>query len=155
MKKSHVGIPIGEPVEEYLTKPYFDDDGVQVTSGIGRDGKEYPDPVPMAPPVGYDHPPDLVTMIRSMVRAEEFRRAVDAEGFETFDEADDFETEDDMEFFDKLTDYEKVFEVPTPAPEKAETPKIAAKVGGGEGAASPEQAAPTPAEKGSTGSSSS
>lgn len=146
MKKSHVGVPIGEAVEEYLVKPTFDEDGVQASSGIGLDGREYPDPVPMAPPVGYDAPPDIMQMIRSMVKSEQLRQRLEEEGFETFEEADDFELEDDP--LDALTPYEKIFEVPTPVPEKPLISNVTeGKGGGGEGGASPEKAPPPPAVK--------
>lgn len=92
---------------EYWLPPVFDGDGVQSSSGIGVDGKEYPDPVPMAPPIGYTAPPNIMDMIRSMVRSEELKRKLDAEGFETFEEADDFDIEDDP--LDPLTPYEKIF----------------------------------------------
>lgn len=92
---------------EYWLPPVFDADGVQASSGIGSDGKEYPDPVPMAPPVGYSAPPDLMTMIRSMIKSEEIRRKLDEDGFETFEEADDFDIEDDP--LDPMTAYEKIF----------------------------------------------
>lgn len=103
-----------EFVEEFLVKPVFDEDGVQASSGIGRDGKEYPDPVPTAPPIGYEQPMDLMTMIRTMIKSEELRRAAEEQGFETFDEADDFEVDDDPP--DPLTDYERVFEPPASPP---------------------------------------
>jgi len=103
------GHPVGDFVEEYLTKPTFDEDGVQVSSGIRADGKEIPDPVPMSPPVGLKPPEDLMTTIRRMVRHEEFIRAVDAEGFDTFEESEDYDVEDDHEWVDELTPYEAVF----------------------------------------------
>lgn len=109
MKDGHVGIPQGEFVEEYCTKPEFDQDGVQVSAGIGVDGKEYGDPVPMQPPVGYQSPPDILTLIRSMVRNEEFLAKLKSEDMETFEESDDFEIDDDPF---PMTDYEKVFYPP-------------------------------------------
>lgn len=107
-----------EFVEEYVTKPYFDADGVQVASGIKADGKEYPDPVPAAPPVGYQDPPDLMTTIRRMVHSELFNQAFADAGMETFEEADDFDIDDDP--MDPLTDYERVFDPadkPPPGPQ--------------------------------------
>lgn len=95
---------------EFWIPPVFDQDGVQASSGIGVDGKEYGDPVPMAPPVGFTAPPDLMSMIRRMVQAEDIRKAQDAAGFETFEEADDFDIEDDP--LDALTPYEKIFYPP-------------------------------------------
>lgn len=93
--------------QAFWVSPIFDEDGVQASSGIGTDGKEYPDPVPMAPPIGYTAPPDIMTMIRTMIRAEDFRKKLEDEGVETFEEADDFDIEDDP--LDPLTPYEKIF----------------------------------------------
>jgi hypothetical protein len=108
-----IGVPVSRHVEEFLIPARHDEDGVQISSAIGFDGKEYPDPVPMAPPVGYVPPPDVYAMVRSIVADERHRQAQEAEGFETFEEADDFVCDDD-EFFDKQTEYEKVFEPPAP-----------------------------------------
>lgn len=104
------------PELEYLTEPSFDVDGVQATSGIRADGKEDCDPVPVAPPVGYNAPPDLMTMIRTMIQSEALRHELAKQDFETFDEADDFEIEGDP--IDALTEYERVFE-PPPSPPAA------------------------------------
>lgn len=96
-----------------LVAATFDEDGVQVGSAIGSDGKEYPDPVPMEPPVGYNAPPDIMTLIRSMVRSQEVMRLQDLAGIDTEEEANDFDLEDDP--LDPLTPYEKVFEAPSGA----------------------------------------
>lgn len=117
-------------VEEFCTKPSYDEDGVQVSAGIGPDGKEYGDPVPMAPPVGFDNPPDLMTLIRTMVRSEQFLQRANQEDFDTFEEAGDFDVDDDP--FPPLTPYEALLVKPPedpppvkapaaePAPQKAE-----------------------------------
>lgn len=130
--KSHVGIPVEAPVEEYCVKPAWDEDGVQASSGIGVDGKEYPDPVPMAPPVGYNAPPDLMQLIRSMVRSEHLQRLADEQGFDTYEESDDFEVEDDP--LDPLTPYEKVFEPPPTVAAPSPVPEVSPNTGAGEGA---------------------
>lgn len=91
-----------------------DADGVQVSSGQDEFGRELPDPVPVAPPVGYTAPPSLADMIRRMVQNEFFNRAVEQEGFDTFEEGEDFEVEDDP--LDPHTAYEAVFDVPAKAP---------------------------------------
>lgn len=100
-------------VEEFCTKPTFDEDGVQVSSGIGKDGKEYPDPVPMAPPVGFSAPPDLMDMMRTMIRNESYQRRLDEEGFDTFEEAGDFDVDDDP--LPPLTVHEALFAPPPPS----------------------------------------
>lgn len=71
------------------------------------EGRELPDPTPMAPPIGFKKQPSMVEMIRNMVRSEELRRAAEAQGQESFDEADDFEVGDDV---DPSTPYEAEFE---------------------------------------------
>lgn len=136
--KSHVGVQIEPSVEEYCTKPEFDADGVQVSSGIGPDGKEYPDPVPMSAEIGYEPPPDLMTMIRTMVHSEAAKHVLQQAGIETIDEADDFDIEDDP--LDPLTPYEAVFmpKAPPPTVEKvpvpSPVPEPSQKVVQGEGA---------------------
>lgn len=96
-----------------------DEDGVvyQVSSTLSDDGRfELPDSVPMEPPLGYRAPPDLTTMIKTMVRNELFMQEVARAGYETFEESDDFDIEDDP--VDPLTPYEKVFEPPAKPPEE-------------------------------------
>lgn len=110
------GVPVGDFVEEFCTKPSYDEDGVQVSSSIGQDGKEYPDPTPMSPPVGLQPPEDLMSMIRRMVHNEEFNRLAAAEGFDSFEEAGDYDIEDDHEWVDELTPYEAVFYPPDEKP---------------------------------------
>lgn len=117
-KETFVGEVVGQSVEEYCTKPYFDSDGVQVASGIGVDGKEYPDPVPLSAPLGYQPPEDLMAMIRRMVHSEMAQTILQDAGIETIDEADDFEVEDDP--LDPLTEYERVFMPPASPPAAAE-----------------------------------
>ena len=103
-----------DEVRRFIIQPTYDEDGVQSAAGIGLDGKEYGDPLPMAPPVGYQQPPDLMQMIKSMIQSERFAQEVDAQGFDTPEEADDFDIEDDPS--DPLTPYEKHFEPPPAKP---------------------------------------
>lgn len=71
------------------------------------DGKEFLDPTPMAPPLGYKQQPSMVDHIRNMIRSEKLRQeALDA-GYETFEEADDFDVGDDI---DPHSPYEVDFE---------------------------------------------
>lgn len=147
------GVVIEPPIEEYCNKPTFDEDGVQVTSGIGKDGKEYPDPVPLAPPVDYVPPPDLMQMIRTMIHSERLKQEAEAAGWETFDEADDFDVEDDP--LDPLTDYERVFMPPAEpspvadggkrAPQEAATPPAPSAAGTPNTPGSPEAPVASPA----------
>lgn len=101
------------PEVQFVTEPTFDQDGVQATAGIDRYGREQVDSTPLAPPIGYSQPPDLMTMIRTMIQSEEIRRNLALEEFETFEESDDFDIPDDP--LDPHTPYEAVFDpVPTP-----------------------------------------
>jgi hypothetical protein len=120
----HVAIPLGPHIEEYLVKPAFDADGVQVSSGIGTDGREYPDPVPMSPPAGYEPPSDLMMMLEQLFRRG--KAVLEAAEIETEEDANDFDCEDDP--LDELTPYEKVFNPPPePAPPAKDiTPAAAA-----------------------------
>lgn len=82
-------------VEEFCTKPAYDEDGVQASAGIMADGKEYGDPTPMAPPVGFEAPPDLQEMMRQMIRNENYQRMLDEAGWDTEEEAADFDLDDE------------------------------------------------------------
>lgn len=75
---------------------------------INEQGHECPNPVPVAPPVGFVKQPSMVEHIRDMVRSELLRREVVSAGVESFDEADDFDMEDDP--IDPHTPYEKFFD---------------------------------------------
>ncbi|UDN67831.1 hypothetical protein [robinz microvirus RP_142] len=99
-----------QPLSNPWLDAQFDQDGVQSTSAIGSDGREYPDPIPTAPPVGYKTPPTIMDMIKSMIHSEQLNQKAQAEGFDTFDEAEDFDIEDDP--LDPHTEYEAVFDPP-------------------------------------------
>lgn len=75
-------------------------------------GKEFPNPVPMAPPLGFVPQPPLWETIRAMV-ARGMSEAAAAQEAETFEEADDFEVGDD---YDPESPYEEVFEPDQPWP---------------------------------------
>lgn len=79
------------------------------TKQIGKDGREYGDDTPIAPPVGYKRQPTMVEIIRSQVRDALLARDLAAQGVETFEEADDFEIGDD---YDPSTPYENDFDPP-------------------------------------------
>lgn len=136
-----------EFVEEFCTKPQWDEDGVQSSAGIGRDGKEYGDPVPIAPPVGFEAPPDLMEMMRTMIHNDAIQRRYDAEGFDTIDEAGDFDVDDDP--LPPLTIHEAILQTPVgppagsnPPPPPAADPQVSAEKGAGGGAGS--QTSPVP-----------
>lgn len=75
------------------------------------DGKEIPDPLPLAPPVGYVKRDSLAEQIRQMVLGERLAQEARAAGAETFDEADDFDVGDD---YDPTSPYEALFDPMTP-----------------------------------------
>lgn len=126
----------------------FDADGVQTVSGQNEKGQEVPDPVPVAPPVGYRRPPTLQENIQRMIRSEMLQQAAAAEGFDTFEEAEDFDIEDDP--VDAQTPYEAVFN-PPPTPPAPAVNKLTEKGAAGDGGLpksppeppAPESVAPT------------
>lgn len=67
---------------ELLEREYLTDQG------------EYPDPTPIAPPIGYKKQPSMVQIVREQIRAAHLARDLEAAGAETFEEADDFEVDD-------------------------------------------------------------
>lgn len=93
---------------------------------LNEQGQEIPDPVPLAPPIGYNPQPSMIDQVRDMVRMQLSLEA-DAAGVETFEDADDFEVGDDFEA-ERNSPYEEHFE-PTSARElrrratEAEKPK--------------------------------
>lgn len=58
-------------------------------------GQFVPDPVPMAPPVGYRKQPSMVELVRDMVRGEHLRREALEAGYESFEESEDFDMDDE------------------------------------------------------------
>lgn len=75
--------------EDYLRK--------MATVGIDADGFLIPDPVPLAPPIGYKRQPSMVEVVRNMVRSERLALEAELEGYETFEESEDFEVDDDFD----------------------------------------------------------
>ena len=78
----------------------------QITSGIGVDGLEYPDPIPLAPAV-LQPVETQGDMVMRMIQSARLREAAELEGFDTEEEADDFEIEDDP--LDPLTQWEEPY----------------------------------------------
>lgn len=70
-------------------------------------GRYYPDPTPIAPPVGYKRSPTIAEQLRAMVRSEHVRQAADQAGADTFEEADDFDVGDD---YDPRSPWEETFD---------------------------------------------
>lgn len=82
--------------------------GKRKEKGLSEDGSQfYPDPTPMAPPVGYVAQPSMFDIIRAQVRAELTRQGIER-GVESFEEADDFEVGEDYE---PDSPYEENFEL--------------------------------------------
>lgn len=71
------------------------------------EGGERPDPVPIAPPVGYKRQPSLVDNIRAMIREHAVAVALAGQEAESFEEADDFDVQDD---YDPHSPWEGEFE---------------------------------------------
>lgn len=70
-------------------------------------GLFYPDPTPIAPPVGYVRSPTIAEQIRTMVRSEALKHHADTQGMDTFEEADDFIIGDD---YDPRSPWEEQFD---------------------------------------------
>lgn len=72
-----------------------------------RNGVEYPDPTPVAPPVGFIKQPTLAETMRQMIRSEELKKYARESGAETFEESEDFDVGDD---FDPMSPHEELFD---------------------------------------------
>lgn len=96
-------------LEEYLRQPRMVS---QQDMNHDKYGREIPDPVPMAPPVGYTPPFSMVAHLKEIVRRELSEVAASQE-LETYEDADDFDIEDDP--IDPHTPYEAVFDPPPPS----------------------------------------
>lgn len=104
MSEKRYRVPFVLPLKEYFAK--------LAARRLTEDGREIPDPVPMAPPIGYIKQPSMVEHIRSMVRSEQLRMAAEAGGAETFEEADDFDIgEDELPGTPWEADFEPVSEL--------------------------------------------
>lgn len=64
-----------------------------LAKGLGPEGF-MPDPVPIAPPIGYKRQPTMVEIVRNAVRSERLKLEAEIAGFETFDESEDFDVGD-------------------------------------------------------------
>lgn len=99
---------------DMLERGLVDQNGVAIKAEI-RDGKEYGDPTPMAPPAHIGRAESNAEMIRRMIQNELSSRA-SMEGYESFEEAEDFDIDDDPA--DPHTPYEAVFDPPPKPPIK-------------------------------------
>lgn len=59
------------------------------------DGREIPDPTPLAPPLGYEPRQSMFDRMREMIRSEQLALMAERDGKETFAEANDFGDDDD------------------------------------------------------------
>lgn len=59
------------------------------------EGRELPDPVPLAPPVGWHANPSMFETMRQMIRSEAVRAYAEAQGDETFEDAQDFDVDEE------------------------------------------------------------
>nr|QJB20443.1 MAG: hypothetical protein [Microvirus sp.] len=67
-----------------------------LAKGIGPDGL-IPDPVPIAPPIGYKRQPSMTEIVRNAVRSERLALEAQLAGFETFEESEDFDVGDEFD----------------------------------------------------------
>lgn len=85
-------------MKEMFHKVRFNPDTGEVASKqVSKDGFEYLDDTPMAPPVGYKRQPSMFDIIREQVHMAKFQADLAAAGYETFEESDDFDIGDDYE----------------------------------------------------------
>ena len=54
-----------------------------------------PDPVPIAPPIGYKKQPSMVELIRAAVQGERLQLEAKLAGYETLEESEDFDIDDE------------------------------------------------------------
>lgn len=92
--------------------------------GRHKVGKEYPNPEPLAPPIGWVPQKPIHEQIRDMV-LREISAAAESEGMETAEEADDFEVGDD---YDPSTPYEEYFEPVDPWPASRAVAELESKI---------------------------
>lgn len=83
---------------------------------ITKDGREIPDPTPMAPPVGYKKQPSIFENMRKLIHDERILQQLRDQNQETFEEADDFDVDDEM---DPTSPYEANFEPASEADRRA------------------------------------
>lgn len=87
--------------DKVIARPY---------KSLTKDGREIPDPTPVAPPIGYKRKKSMFELQRDQVRAaiREISAEAGRAGRETFEEADDFDVGDDED--DPRTPYEGNFD---------------------------------------------
>jgi len=114
--------------------------------GIGLDrgdifldefGREVPDPVPMAPPVGYSRSPTMTEIIRQQIMGQQLAAEAAAMGKESWEEADDFDVGDD---FDPTSPWEEQFDPVGYAPGALQRHEAAFQAAQATGVAPPAQA---------------
>lgn len=98
------------PERKNYEKFVQDDETGELVKVHDARGAEIPDPVPMAPPIGYQRPLSMFDQMRAQIRAEHERlRNLELEQLsETREEANDFEVEEDIENMPSL--YEEKFD---------------------------------------------
>lgn len=99
----------GEMAEAFHKLKFNDMTGEVLSKQIGTDGREYNDPTPMAPPIGYKRQPSMVEIVRAQIRDAMLAQQLAEQGVETFEEADDFEIGDD---YDPSSPWENDFDPP-------------------------------------------
>lgn len=90
-------------LEDYLLK--LIEKGIDPYTGHAK-----PDPVGIAPPVGYKRHPTIAETVRDMIRSEKLKNSLMESGDETFEEADDFDVDDEAPLPPHL--YEPNFDPP-------------------------------------------
>lgn len=104
-------------------------------------GQFYPDPTPVAPPVGYVPEISMFDRVREMIRSDALKKVAVESGAESFEEADDFDVDDDYEPF---SPYELIVEQAQPDGPTT-TPEVNAAIPPTNGDDPPPEAPETPA----------
>lgn len=90
---------IKSAVQDYMSQPKnlrVDPVTGEVFPRRDEYGRETPDPVPLAPPIGWFKQPSMFDQVRDMVRGEHLRMYAEAQGDESFEDANDFDVDDDI-----------------------------------------------------------
>lgn len=108
--QAHRELTREELIEQYeveMAQRTLEDETGQRLAFLNVLGQEVPDPTIVDPPLGYVQQPDLMELMRRMIR-NQLSQAIEDTEFETFEEADDFDIDDDP--VDYTSPYEEYFD---------------------------------------------
>lgn len=103
-----VKVGIKRPDRDDKEHSFHEDEANRLYQGDVSRQYEFPDPTPIAPPVGYNPQPSVFDQMRQMIHAEKLAAMAAAGEGETFEEADDFVVGDEDDDFAQ-SPYEEFF----------------------------------------------